>query len=85
MFASLVPRAQLSELFGFYSVSEKVAGVVGPLLFGLVTHLSGSGRTAVLTLLPFFLGGAWLLMRVDLKAGAARAASGSPVAPGVPA
>ncbi len=73
MFATLVPRRQVSELFGFYSVSEKLAGVAGPLLFGLVTQWSGAGRFAVLTLLPFFIGGAWLLLTVDLERGARRA------------
>jgi len=70
MFASLVPRRQVSELFGFYSVSEKLAGVVGPLLFAGVTQLMGGGRMATLTLLPLFVGGAWLLTRVDLERGA---------------
>lgn len=69
MFASLVPREQTGELFGFYSVSEKLAGVVGPILFGVVTQLSGGGRLATLTLLPLFLGGAWMLSRVDLARG----------------
>jgi UMF1 family MFS transporter len=73
MFASLAPRRQVSELFGFYSVSEKLAGVAGPLLFALVAQWSGAGRFAVLTLLPFFLGGAWLLLTVDLERGARRA------------
>jgi hypothetical protein len=50
-------------------------------LFGLVTQLSGSGRFAVLTLLPFFIGGAWLLMTVDLAAGAARAGRARSSAP----
>lgn len=76
MFASLVPRAQMGEMFGFYSVSEKLAGVVGPLVFGLVTQATGGGRSATLTLLPFFLVGAWLLSRVDLARGAAEAAEG---------
>lgn len=70
MFASLVPKRQVSELFGFYSVSEKLAGVVGPLLFAGVTQLMGGGRMATLTLLPLFVGGAWLLTRVDLERGA---------------
>lgn len=74
MFATLVPRAQMGEMFGFYSVSEKLAGVVGPLVFGLVTQATGGGRLATLTLLPFFLGGAWLLSRVDLAQGAREAA-----------
>lgn len=69
MFASLVPRSQTGELFGFYSVSEKLAGVVGPILFGVVTQLTGGGRMATLTLLPLFIGGAWMLSRVDLERG----------------
>jgi len=73
MFATLVPRGKVSELFGFYSVSEKLAGVVGPLLFALVAQWTGAGRFAVLTLLPFFIGGAWLLLTVDLERGARRA------------
>ena len=73
MFVSLVPQRQMAEMFGFYSVSEKLAGVVGPLAFGLVASGSGGGRFAVLTLLPSFILGMWLLMRVDLEAGAARA------------
>ena len=73
MFASLVPRGKVSELFGFYSVSEKLAGVVGPLLFALVAQWTGAGRFAVLTLLPFFIVGGWLLLTVDLERGARRA------------
>jgi MFS transporter, UMF1 family len=73
MFASLVPRRRMSELFGFYSVSEKLSGVVGPLLFGVVAQVSGKGRFAVITLLPFFVVGAWLLLTVDLDAGRRRA------------
>jgi UMF1 family MFS transporter len=75
MFASLVPRRQVSELFGFYSVSEKLAGVVGPILFAVVTQATHGGRAATLTLLPLFLAGAWLLARVDLERGAREAAA----------
>ena len=74
MFASMVPPSRLGGMFGFYSVSEKLAGVAGPLLFGLAAQLFGSGRFAVFTLLPFFLGGAALLLTVDLERGARRAA-----------
>jgi UMF1 family MFS transporter len=69
MFAMLVPRRKVSEYFGFYSVSEKLAGVAGPVLFGIVAQAS-AGRFAVLTLLPSFVIGAWLLSRVDLNTGA---------------
>jgi UMF1 family MFS transporter len=75
MFASLVPRERSGELFGFYSVSEKLAGVVGPVMFAAVTQVTHGGRLATLTLLPLFLGGAWLLSTVDLERGRAAAAS----------
>jgi len=69
LFASLVPPARSGELFGFYAVSEKMAGVAGPLLFGLVTQFAHGGRLATLTLLPLFLGGAWLFSTVDFARG----------------
>jgi UMF1 family MFS transporter len=50
-------------------VSEKLAGVVGPILFGAVTQATHGGRLATLTLLPLFVGGAWLLSTVDLERG----------------
>ncbi len=74
LFARLAPAAERTRLFGFYAVSEKVAGVIGPLLFGLVAQVAGSSRLAVLALLPLFVGGAWLLLTVDLARGQARAA-----------
>jgi len=74
LFARLAPASRRASLFGFYSVSEKLAGVVGPLLFGLVAEGAGSSRLAVLTLLPFFVAGGALLLTVDLERGAARAA-----------
>ncbi len=74
IFASLVPPARAGEMFGFYSISEKFAGIVGPLMFGLVAQATGTGRWAVLTLLPFFAVGGWLLLTVDLERGRARVA-----------
>ncbi len=74
MFSALAPRRQIGAMFGFYSVSEKVAGALGPLLFGLVAQLAGSGRVAVFTLIPFFVVGGALLLTTDLGRGARRAA-----------
>jgi UMF1 family MFS transporter len=77
LFAALAPRDRLGQMFGFYSVSEKLAGIVGPLVFGLVAQGMGSGRFAVFTLVPFFLGGAWLLATVNVPRGERAAASAS--------
>ncbi len=76
LFSSLIPRQRSGELFGLFSVADKVAGLLGPLAFAQVLALTGSSRLAVLSVLPFFAVGAALLARVDVAAGqrAARAA-----------
>ena len=69
LFASMVPRHRTAEFFGFYSTSGKLAGVVGPLIFGLVGHLTGTSRLGILSLVVFFTVGGWLLTKVDPQAG----------------
>lgn len=69
LFASMVPRHQTAEFFGFFSTSGKLAGVAGPLLFGLVSQLTGTGRLGILSLIVFFAVGGLLLARVDVAAG----------------
>ena len=60
LFAAMVPRHRAAEFFGFFGASGRLAGVVGPILFGVVTQATGGGRMATLTLLPLFIGGAWV-------------------------
>ncbi len=69
LFASMVPRHRTAEFFGFYSTSGKLAGVVGPLVFGLVGQLTGTSRLGILSLIVFFALGGWLLAKVDPEAG----------------
>jgi len=73
LFASMVPQRKSAEFFGFFSSSSRAAGIVGPLLFAVLGQLTGQGRWAILILTLFFLGGAWLLGRVDFAAGRQRA------------
>jgi UMF1 family MFS transporter len=73
LFASMVPRHRTSEFFGFYSSSGKLAGVAGPLLFGLVSQGTGTSRLGILSLIFFFAVGGWLLTRVDVAGGVAAA------------
>lgn len=73
LFASMVPRRKSAEFFGFFSSSGRFAGIAGPLLFAVLGQATGQGRWAILVLTVFFLGGAWLLGRVDLEAGRRRA------------
>jgi UMF1 family MFS transporter len=81
LFASLVPRQLSGEFFGFFSVSDKVAGILGPLVFTVVSATTGSSRGAVLSVIAFFVAGAALLLRVDVEAGRREAERGIPAAP----
>jgi UMF1 family MFS transporter len=76
LFASMIPRDKSSEFFGFFAVFEKFAGIFGPAFFAVTVHYTGSSRSAILSVIAFFVVGAILLARVDVAEGqrAARAA-----------
>ena len=69
LFASMIPKHQSGEFFGFFAVFEKFAGVFGPAIIAAVIYLSGSTRLSILSVIAFFIVGAWLLARVDVEAG----------------
>jgi UMF1 family MFS transporter len=69
LFASMVPRARSSEFFSFYSVFEKMAGILGPVVFGIASQITGTGRVGILAVIVFFLLGMTLLRRVDVDEG----------------
>ncbi|MEK7229851.1 MAG: MFS transporter, partial [Candidatus Binatota bacterium] len=65
MIALMVEREQQAEIFGFYGISGKLSSAFGPLLFGLISLLSGSQRVAMLSVGLLFLAGLFLLLRVE--------------------
>jgi UMF1 family MFS transporter len=69
LYASMVPRARTAEFFGFFSTGTKLAGIVGPVLFGLVGQATGGSRTSILAVIVFFLVGSALLLKVDVGEG----------------
>ncbi len=73
LFAAMVPQHRSAEFFGFFSASAKMAGIAGPLVFGVVAHFTGQGRLAIMTLVVFFIVGGLLLTRVDVEAGVGEA------------
>jgi UMF1 family MFS transporter len=66
LYAELVPAERSAEYFGFYDLSGKFAGILGPLLFSLVASLTGSMRLAGPLLSLLFLVGILLLLRVRI-------------------
>jgi UMF1 family MFS transporter len=69
LFGRMLPRSKSAEFFGFFSVSEKFAGIAGPFVFGIVGQLVGHSRLSIVSLVVFFIIGAALLTRVDEKKG----------------
>ncbi|WP_212912183.1 MFS transporter [Streptomyces sp. TS71-3] len=77
LFSHLVPRGKEAEYFSAYEVSDRGLAWVGPLLFGLTYQLTGSYRTAIVSLIVFFALGFALLARVPVRR--AIQAAGNPV------
>lgn len=69
LFGNMVPKAQTAEFFGFYDMSSKFAGLVGPLMFAVVGQLFGSSRLSIVSLIVFFIVGGLILSRVNEEEG----------------
>lgn len=69
LFASMIPAYKSGELFGFYGVMDKFAGMIGPSVMGVVAAATGSTRLGILSILAFFIVGAVLLYAVDEREG----------------
>jgi UMF1 family MFS transporter len=66
--ATLIPKGMEAEMFGFYALCGKSAAIMGPLVFGGISHAAGGNqRVGILAIGAFFLFGLILLGRV--KAG----------------
>lgn len=65
LYGTMIPEEASAEFFGFYSVFSKLSGI-GPLIFGLVSVTTGSGRAAILSIALFFIVGLIMLARVDV-------------------
>lgn len=67
------PERHQAEFFGFFAFSGKATSFLAPLLYGEAARAFGSLRAGVATVLAFFVVGAFLLARVDERAGVAAA------------
>jgi UMF1 family MFS transporter len=68
------PAPKLAEFFGLWTFATRLAAIIGPLTYGVVTLLTGGNhRLAFLATGVFFIVGLVLLMRVDVRRGTAAA------------
>ena len=65
LMSRLTPVDKKTEFFGFYSFFGKSSAIVGPLVFGLVSYISGDQRLAIFSIGVFFLVGLFILLKVD--------------------
>ncbi|WP_436714464.1 MFS transporter [Roseiconus lacunae] len=63
----MIPEGENAKYFGFFHLSGKATSFLGPFLFGAIVAFTGSSRLAIFGLLPLFLIGGWLLLRVKLE------------------
>lgn len=73
VFSRLIPFGSEARYFGFYEISDAGTSWLGPLLFGVAYQNTGSYRTALISLVVFFVLGFLLLLRVPLRRGVAEA------------
>jgi UMF1 family MFS transporter len=69
LYGAMVPKSRSAEFFGFYSLSAKFAGIFGPMVFGLISQLTGQSRYSIVSVVVFFIIGAIFLLRVDVEEG----------------
>lgn len=68
LMASYIPEKRSAQSFSFYGICGKMSSVLGPLVFGGVSAFTGEQRTAILSVLVFFLvGGALLWLTPETK------------------
>jgi MFS transporter, UMF1 family len=74
LIGQFAPPARAAEFFGLWGLAGKLAAIVGPLCYGLITYLSaGNHRLAILSTVSFFAVGLILLATVNERRGRAAA------------
>ncbi len=72
MAGTLIPTARLAEFFGLWTFAVRLAAIIGPITYGLVTWLTDNNhRLAILATGSFFVIGLALLQRIDMQRGTA--------------
>lgn len=65
LMSKLTPPDKKTEFFGFYSLFGKSSAIIGPLVFGFVSFISGDQRLAIFSIGFFFLVGLLILLKVN--------------------
>ena len=63
-YAKIIPKVNSNEFFGFYNIFGKFAAILGPFIMALTTDITGSARNSILALIPMFLIGLVILIKL---------------------
>ena len=67
-FSKLIPaNSDTTSFFSFYDVTEKIGIVIGMLLYGVITQITGKVQNAILFLVVFFVIGIYFLYKLNKK------------------
>jgi UMF1 family MFS transporter len=67
LYARFIPAGEEDRYFGLYALVGKSAAIMGPILFGEVSHRFGCQRPAILSVAVLFLAGLALLWKVRVE------------------
>ena len=78
IFSRLIPAEREAQYFGFYEISDAGTSWLGPLVFGLTYQTTGSYRSALISLVIFFVLGIAMLAPLPLRRAIAAAGNEVP-------
>lgn len=65
LFGQLIPKEHANEFFGFYNIFGRFAAVVGPILVGVISQMTGNSLNGIVALSILFIIGGVLLYFVE--------------------
>lgn len=69
MIGKMMPKSKSAEFYGFFSVFEKFASILGPLIFGVISRIMDQSRWSIASLIVFFIAGIIILTQVNIERG----------------
>ena len=69
LYTRIIPKNKSAQFFGFYNMMGKVAAVIGPVLMGTITLVTGNIRIGIVSIIILFICGGMVLTRVDMQEG----------------
>jgi UMF1 family MFS transporter len=85
LYSSMIPAGREAEYFSLYEFSASGTSFLGPLIFGLTLQNTGSYRTAIVSLVVFFVVGLAILLTVNVRKAVLASGNTPPATLGGPA